>query len=164
MEKIKNNRKFPLLLTNLAHEGTLELLKYIDDTIYNYFNKLFEDNLLKDTSIFLVSDHGVLVPSVYYLNDFYLIEGRMPMFYLIVNDRKNETYKSQYEHLYNNQQSFITAYDIHDTIIHLIYGDKFWKENMTGIKSRLGESLFNKINSKKRSPKLYWRMSEHICI
>ena len=162
--KYKNNRKFSLLLTNLAHEGTLELLKYIDDTIYNYFNKLFEDNLLKDTSIFLVSDHGVLVPSVYYLNDFYLIEGRMPMFYLIVNDRKNETYKSQYEHLYNNQQSFITAYDIHDTIIHLIYGDKFGKENMTGIKSRLGESLFNKINSKKRSPKLYWRMSEHICI
>ena len=36
-KKYKNNRKFSLLLTNLAHEGTLELLKYIDDTIYLMF-------------------------------------------------------------------------------------------------------------------------------
>ena len=32
--KYKNNRKFSLLLTNLSHEGGLEILKYMDDTLY----------------------------------------------------------------------------------------------------------------------------------
>ena len=32
--KYKDNRKFTLLLTNFAHEGTLEKLKYIDKIIY----------------------------------------------------------------------------------------------------------------------------------
>jgi hypothetical protein len=36
--KYKNNRKFSLVLTNFAHENTLEKLKYIDNIIYNFFN------------------------------------------------------------------------------------------------------------------------------
>ena len=59
--KYKNNRKFWLLLTNLSHEGGLEILKYMDDTILEYLN----------TSIFLLSDHGVGLSSIYYLMDFY---------------------------------------------------------------------------------------------
>ena len=39
----KNNRKFSVLLTNFAHEGSLERLKYIDNIIYNsiFFEKKF---------------------------------------------------------------------------------------------------------------------------
>ena len=85
----KDNRKFTVLLTNFAHEGSLEKLKYIDNTIYEYFIKLFNDNLLKDTSIFLLSDHGVGIPSIYYLNSFFKYELVLPMLYLFVNDRKN---------------------------------------------------------------------------
>ena len=39
--KYKSNRKFSLILTNFAHEGTLEKLKYIDIILYKYFTKLF---------------------------------------------------------------------------------------------------------------------------
>lgn len=38
--KYKTNRKFSLMLTNFAHENTLEKLKYIDNIIYNYFNAI----------------------------------------------------------------------------------------------------------------------------
>lgn len=40
-KKYNNNRKFSLMLTNFAHENTLEKLKYIDNLIYNYFNKIW---------------------------------------------------------------------------------------------------------------------------
>ena len=162
--KYNNNRKFSVILTNFAHENTLEKLKYIDNIIYNYFNKLFEENLLKDTSVFLLSDHGVAVPSIYYLNDFFKIEGVLPMFYLLVNDRKNIDYESQYKYLYENQQSFITGFDIYNTIIYLIYGNKYETEDTKDIISPYGRSLFTKINQKKRSPKLYKSMIQNVCI
>jgi len=162
--KYHNNRKFSLLLTNFAHESTLEKLKYIDNLIYNFLNKLYQENLLKETSIFLLSDHGVGVPSIYYLNDFFQIEKALPMFYLIVNDRKNQSYEFQYRYIYQNQQTFITGFDIFNTIIHLIYGDKYGKEETKNIISPYGASLFNKINQKKRSPKRYASMVRDICI
>ena len=99
-----------------GHEGTLELLKYTDDVIYNFLNSLYNDNLLKDTSVFLESDHGCSIPSVYYLYDFFLIEKRLPMLFIIVNDRKNIDYNQQYFNIHKNQQAFITAYDIYNTI------------------------------------------------
>ena len=86
--KYKNNRKFSLISVNDGHEGTLEVVKYTDEIIYNFLNSLFNDNLLKGTSIFLVSDHGSGIPSVYYLYDFFKIEIRLPMLFIIINDKK----------------------------------------------------------------------------
>ena len=90
--KYKDNRKFSALVTNDAHESTLEALKYTDDIIYNYLTSLYEQNLLKDTTVLLVSDHGTTLPSIYYLSDFFQIEAKLPMLFLIVNDRTNISY------------------------------------------------------------------------
>ena len=62
----KNNRKFSLIVSNDSHEGSLETVKYLDDIILNYLKSLFNDNLLKESSIFLLSDHGCGLPSIYY--------------------------------------------------------------------------------------------------
>ena len=162
--KYKENRKFSLLLTNFAHEGTIEKLKYIDKRIYDYLNNLFVDNLLKDTSIFLLSDHGVAIPSIYYLTQFFKYEKVLPMLYLLINDRKNISYESQYYYLNENQQSFITGFDVYDTIIHLIYGDKYGTNTTKNIQSKKGKSLFTKINKKKRSPRNYNSMEKYACV
>jgi len=114
--------------------------------------------------VLLLSDHGVAVPSIYYLNDFFKIEKVLPMFYLLINDRKNKNYESQYHDLYNNQQTFITGFDIYDTIIFLIYGDKYGTNVTENIISKSGKNLFTKINPKKRSPKNYKLMDTNICI
>ena len=82
-------------MTNDGHEGTLEVVKYWDDIIYNFLNSLYNDNLLKDTTIFLLSDHGCGMPSVYFIYDFYKIEKRLPMLFMIVNDRKNIDYNQK---------------------------------------------------------------------
>ena len=166
--KFNNNRKFLTIITNDGHEGSLENLKYIDDIIFNFLNNLFNDNLLKDSSIFLLSNHGVGMPSIYYFNDFYRIEEHLPMLYMIINDRKNISYNEQYRYLYENQQSFITAYDIYNTFGNIIYGDNYsFIKNKTNNKdtpkSNKGISLFNKINSKNRTPKIYFRMTDQVC-
>ena len=78
-EKYKNNRKYSLIIANHAHEGTLTVVKYLDDIIYKFLNNLFNNNFLKDTIIFLLSDHGTGMPSIYYSTDFFKIEGNLPI-------------------------------------------------------------------------------------
>ena len=96
---------------------------------------------------------GVGIQSIYYAFEFYTIENDLPMLYVIFNDRKNITHDKQYFYLRENQQTFITAFDIYNTINHLLYGDKYkyiynlTDENPTP-KSPLGISLFEKINQK----------------
>ena len=146
----------------------METLKYSDEIIYNYLTYLYNKNLLKDTTIFLVSDHGATLPSIYYLDDFFQIEGRLPMLFIIVNDRKNVSYYDQYYHLHKNQQTFVTAYDFYNTVAHLLYGDKYVDiKNKTDDhdtpKSPLGQSLFNYIDPMSRNPKNYESMDTKYC-
>ena len=152
-----------------AHEGTLEVIKYTDDILYDFLNSLYNDNLLKSSSILLVSDHGSLVPSIYSLNDFYNIEMSLPMFYIIVNDRKNLDYNKQYLNMQVNQQTFITAFDIYNTIGNIIYGNNYSKiqtktNKKDTPKSPFGKSLFEKINQKERTHDKYPNMRRDICI
>ena len=167
--KYQSNRKFSLIIINSAHEETMEVMKYVDNIISNYLYSLYNDNLFKDSSIFLVSDHGVGIQSLYYAFEFYSIENDLPLLYVIINDRKNTSYEKQYFYLQKNQQTFITAYDIYNTINHLLYGDKYkyilnlTDENPTP-KSPLGKSLFEKIDQKLRKSKNYEFMSHKICI
>ena len=166
--KYKKNRKFLIIASNDGHEGTLEILKYYDNILYNFLTHLFKDNLLKDTAIFLLSDHGTKMPSPYYLIDFFKIEESLPMLYIIFNDRKNISYINQYNFILKNQQILITAYDIYNTIANLIYGDDYelilnkTDRNDTP-KSPFGQSLFNYIDSKRRKPQNYKKMVLNIC-
>ena len=77
-----------MLLTNFSLSSSIEILKYMDDVLYNYFNNLFEENLLKDTSVFLLNDYGTGFTSIYLLDDFFQIEMRLPMLFILINDRK----------------------------------------------------------------------------
>ena len=167
--KYKHNRKFLSIVSNDGHEGTLEILKYLDNSLYKFLQELFIDNLLKDTTVFLLSDHGTAMPSPYYMTSFFQSERFLPMLYILCNDRKNISYNKQYNYIHENQQTLITAYDIYNTIGNLLYGDRYeiipnkTKNNDTA-KTEFGESLFNKINSKDRIPKNYKNMSFDICI
>ena len=91
--------------------------------------------------------------------------------YIIVNDRNNLKYNEQYKYMHNNQQTLISAYDIYNTIIHLIYGDNYKnigiKSNLRNCyknpRSPLGESLFLEINQKNRTSELFRNNTKIIC-
>ena len=167
--KYKDNRKYLSINLEEGHEGTLEVLKYSDEIIYNFLRKLYKDNLFKNTSIFLISDHGTQAPSAYHISKFYQIEKFLPMFYLICNDRKNISYNEQYRNIQYNQQTLVTGYDIYNTISNLVFGDKYNSianktEEIESPKTKHGISLFDKINSKERSPNQYKSMTNKICV
>ena len=165
--KYEKNRKFLLIVNNDGHEGTLEILKYDDDIIFNFLNNLYNSNSLKETTILLLSDHGCPMPSVYYFNSFFRLDRNLPMLYIFTYDRKNVSYNKQYKNINENQQKFITAYDIYNTILYLMYGKDYFKKydkNFRIIpKSKLGKPLFSRISSK-RTPYNYKNMSTKTCI
>ena len=102
------------------------------------------------------------MPSVYFYSLFYQLELRLPMLYIIVNDRKDISYNEQYMHINENQQTFVTAYDIYNTFINIIYGDKYESNSP---KSHNGISLFKSINPKPRKPSKYFpTMSPTACV
>ena len=163
----KDNRKFLMIVNNDGHEGTLEVIKYDDDIVFNFLNILYKDNLLKDTTILLLSDHGTPMPSIYYFSEFFKIEKQLPMLYIMTTNKSNQTYHQQYQNIYENQQKFITAYDIYNTLCYLILGKMYYKNIELKkdfiSKSNLGINLFDRIN-KKRNPKQYNSMYRTICI
>ena len=111
------------------------------------------------------------MPSIYHFSDFYKIEEGLPMLYIIVNDQKNISYNQQYQYINENQQMLINAFDIYNTIGHLIYGDKYKNiknknSKKDTHKSEYGTSLFEKIkDGKKRTSKKYSKIERvnNIC-
>ena len=166
--KYKDNRKYLQIVSNDPHENTLEPVKYMDDAISDFLLKLFDDNLLINTIIIFISDHGAALPSVYHLSDFYYLEHELPMLFIIANDRKNKTFEEQYKFIQESQQTFITCLDVYDTILHIVYGDEYFsfkdkEEDNNSIRAKFGKTLFNKIDQKLRSPKIYDKMDDRSC-
>lgn len=167
--KYENNRKFLLIVNNDGHEGTLEKIKYDDEYTYKFLTKLFNENLLKETVVMFLSDHGCTMPSLYHFNDAFNFDISLPMLYILSYDNKKLSYNEQYQHLYENQQKFITAYDIYNTIAHLAYGKNYEKikdkekssENTP--KTKFGASIFTKIDPK-RIPNNYQNMEINVCL
>ena len=91
------------------------------------------------------------------------------MLYILSYDKKNLTYEEQYKYLHENQQRFITAYDIYNTIGHLIFWDSYEKVKVKEKsrkdtpKTKFGKSIFTKIYSK-RTPYNYQNMEINVCI
>ena len=77
----------------------------------------------------------------------------MPFFFFFV-PKKNKKYQNDkfldeyYENLYKNQQSFVTCYDIHDTLIQTIFNQN--DKNKAPFSAN-GTSLFNKIDDMHRT-------------
>ena len=91
------------------------------------------------------------MPSIYSVYELFTKEIYLPSFFIIINDRKNISYEKQYKYIQENQQTFITAFDIYNTSGNIIHVDNY--ENILNKtlkidspKSNLSISLFNKIN------------------
>ena len=163
----EGNRRFLRLSSMDSHETTGELINLIDQPLTNFLDDLYKSGDLNDTILFLFSDHGnhmaihlTLVPT-----DDLPIEKIMPFFFLLV-PKKTKVYDNKYfldefyDILYKNQQSLATCYDIHDTILHIIFnnfekGQKPFSVN--------GTSLFQRIDDMHRTcdsyPEIYAKKS-----
>ena len=122
--------------------------------------KILENYFDEKTAIIIFSDHGAQIPGPY---DILFYEEKMFEKFLgllIIILPNNNNYK-----LYNflhNQQQMITLYDIHETLLDMInmnlhHYDKHKK------KSQNRQSLFLKIDGRKRNCQLYKEEMEEYC-
>lgn len=159
-----NNKKFLRIVNSYGHEYIGEKSKYADDSLYNFLNDLYISEQMKNTTLFLVGDHGNLLMGVYELfkpNDFE-IEKNFPICIIINPDVEKLSYYEQYSEIFQNQQTFITPFDIYFTLRNIIYGNKY-KDNLLKEQINKGESLYRYINPKKRSCKNYIQMKNCLC-
>ena len=163
-EAYKNNKKFLRIVNTYAHEYSGEKAKYSDDTLYNFLSDLYHSNQLQNTTVFIAGDHGFALMGVYKLMDpnDWRIEQSLPIFILLVPDKKNLSYEEEYSEIWKNQQNLITPFDIYYTIRHIIFGDEYKKHLLKEQKNE-GESLFKYINPKERNCTKYERFGNCQC-
>ena len=146
-EAYKDNKKFLRLGFIDAHERTQEVIKYLDEPLFNFLYYLFENKLLENTAIFFVSDHGNGMYGLYreLQADDFLFERTLAFWFIILHNFKN---KEEIKNLEENQQTFLTPYDIFDTMSDIIFD-----EEIEDVHTRLdlGKSVFRKIDAKSRN-------------
>ena len=160
-ESYKDNKKLFRIHFYDGHEGSMEVINYLDLPLYNFLNNFINKGYSDDTIIFIVSDHGnnMLNPFTIFSTPDQRIERFLGTLFLILpND--NILYDSGiYNNLIQNQQNLITPFDIYNSFIHIAYGDihhidnngTFIYDNNNNIPySHHGESLFNYMNKNER--------------
>ena len=145
-----NQYKLFLFQTIDGHEPTGELIGHFDKILYKFLHKFYNKGYFKNTVLLFFSDHGQHLPGPLYLfnsQDFFIERALPTLFLLVPNDER--LYKDNlYEKIKNNQQIFITAFDIYNTLIHLAFGEK--SEEYKRYSSSYGNSLLSELNYRKR--------------
>jgi len=166
--KYEGNKKYLRLNFQDAHEFSGQVPKYLDEPLYNFLVDLYEKKLLDDTAIFIASDHGnSYFPYLYYhilRSDDATIEVTYGTLFIIVPNYKTEENKKLLENINIHQQSLVTPFDIHDTIIHIAYGNNL--DSNSFIYSNMGKSLFSEFEYKNRNCKTYenYILSKRECL
>ena len=86
LEKYKNERKFLRLGFIDGHEGTMEAVKYLDDSLFNFLDFYIKNYFTNSTAIFIASDHGENMVSIHHLlnSDEFLYERTLGTFFLLL--------------------------------------------------------------------------------
>lgn len=145
LEAYKNQRKFFKICFGDGHEATMEVVKYIDESLYNFVTIILEKYFDDKTAIIFLSDHGahlVGFQDIFFQKE-KTIEKFLGMFFMILPENN---YNYNITALGINQQRFITPFDIHDTLLDMINVDKKKYHQMID----KGQSLFQEINGLER--------------
>ena len=159
LEAYKDERKFFKFMAGDGHEITLEVIKYIDNSLSKFLNMLLTNYTDDKTAIIIMSDHGAQMPGPY--DAMFHIERWMEkylgVFFLILPEKRNNV---NYDNIYYNQQKFVTTYDIHDTLLDMINVNKMKYKKMDNKK---GQSIFSKIDGTKRNCGRYKNEIKNYC-
>lgn len=151
LETYKNQRKYFRISISDGHEGTAEVIKYVDNYLSSFITNILS-NYLDERSVFIIlSDHGAHLPGPYdiLLYNERIIEKYLGLLLFILPNTKNYNYSN----ILYNQQKFLTTYDIHDSILDFINVNKY---NFPRLRQNIGQSLLLKINGNNRSCENYY--------
>ena len=166
--KYANNKKYFRMAFNYGHEKTGGVISKLDEVLYNFLYEFYDKGYFDNTALFIVSDHGNQNEGIFDIinKSQFEYEKKMSTFFLLLSKNKNtENFKLNLE---NNQQVFLTPYDIHDTMIDIIYGKNMLSEEAKKAYSvnNKGNSVFNEINEEERICEKYkeeWSDNNFCC-
>ena len=137
-EKYKENKKYFRMSFNYGNEPTGNVIKYLDEPLYNMLWGLYNQGQLKNTAVIILSEQGNKNNGLYDIlgSAEFEVEKKYGVFIMLLD--WNEKFKNgkYHKNLIKNQNLFITPYDVHDTLVHMAIGDKYSKGNsvLKGIK------------------------------
>ena len=164
-EKYSNNKKYFRMGFNYGNEKTGTIISYLDEPLYDFIFEFFNKRYFDNTALFIVSSHGNNKKGIYNIisNSEFEFEKKMGTFiFLFDKSKKNQKYE---EYLLKNQGILVTPYDIHDTMIHIIYGDANNDSKNKYSVNNKGKSVLLSINQDERSCKKYddWGKDDFCC-
>ena len=166
-EKYSDNKKYFRMAFNYGHEKTGAVTSHLDEPLYNFLFEFYDKGYFDNTAVFIVSDHGNQNNGIFDIinKSQFEYEKKMSTFFLLLG--KNDNINNFKLNLQNNQQVFLTPYDIHDTMIHIIYGKSMFSEKISQAYSadNKGNSVFNIINEEERTCGKYndWVYDDFCC-
>ena len=121
-EKYSKNKKYFRMAFNHGHESTGAVISHLDDPLYNFVFEYYDKGYFDNTALFIVSDHGNRNGEIFsFFAPEFNLEKKLGIFILLLSTNKNS---NKYDNnLLKNQQILVTPYDIHDTMLHIVYGD-----------------------------------------
>ena len=158
-----NNNKFLLLGFFDSSEKSGEVVKYMDTSLSDFLLDLINQGKFHKTALLILSSSGELKFGIYdKLNSEYYYERNLASFFVILHKVGLE--KELIDKIKINQQSFVTAYDIYDTILSIgydCYDEECWKKIKN--KSRKGQSVFSVMNNSERNCQSYREINDNEC-
>ena len=147
-----------------GNEKSGEVVKYLDEYLTDFILGLINDGKFYKTALFLVSSRGALEYGIFdkiKKNEFFS-EKNLGSWFILLN--KHYMDNEILENLRKNSQTFVTPYDIYDTMLSIIY-DCYNLDCLKDIKykSNNGNTVFNNINVYERNCEKYKEINENDC-
>ena len=164
--KYKENKRFLRLGFFDGNEKTGEVIKYLDKYLYEFLDKLYQENLLEKTILFIVSGQGNTNTELFdnfNYEDFW-IEKYIGAFFIFIDKSNILINESCLMNIKKNEQNMVTPYDIKATL-ESIFNNNICKEINEKVEdfNKKGKSLFNFINPKERNCQKYKQTTEEVC-
>ena len=136
-DKYGENKKYFRMIFNYGNEPTGNVIKYLDDPLYNMIWGLYNEGKLKNTAVLFLSEQGNKNSGLYDIlgSAEFDIEKKYGVFIMILDWNTKFKNGKYHKNLIKNQNLFITPYDVYDTMAHIALGDKY----------KNGNSVFNGI-------------------
>ena len=120
--KIREQKYFAFIfMAHLTHNNA-NYAGYADLPVYKLLSKLFDNNLMEDTILFLFSDHGIRFGRMRETASG-TIEERLPFLYMYL-PRYFKT-SEIHQNIITNSHRLTTPFDIYATLLHIVKGITF---------------------------------------
>jgi hypothetical protein len=163
-ESYKDSQKFLRLGFFDGNERSGEVIKYLDDYLSDFVLDLINNGRFHKTALFLVSSTGGIASGIFETskNTEFISEMNLGAWFILINKKGID--EPIIENLRNNMQTFVTPYDIYNSLLSLVYNcyddDCYGKMEY---KNNKGNSVFLMIEDYDRNCDKYQEIQIDAC-